>query len=257
MTKLKEHLSHLRRPITNRFVKPKMTNEARKYLDNFSNKLNASLNSCTELLQSNLQKPMKEFLQQVSPTIDKIAVGQKEELMYLPFHTMLYLITKKLQPEISVETGVQIGGSTYSILRGMEENNKGKLYSIDIGRFFAHNGKFVSLIAPLVTEPQKPFWKFVCGNAEKVLSNVITPLSKLDFFCAGHSHTYKVQKFEGELAWPHIRKGGVFVLDRADNNDNRYLNEFLDKYSNEVDFHRTYKEGRSSAGLEFTVILKK
>ena len=39
--------------------------------------------------------------------------------------------------------------------------------------------------------------------------------------------------------------------------DNRYLNEFLDKYSSEVDFHRTYKEGRASAGLEFTVILKK
>jgi len=257
MTNVKEFLSHIRRPITNKYVKPKMTKEAKEYLDNFSKRLNISLDSCNELLQSHLQKSTKEFLQTVSSTIDKIAVEQKEEMMYLPFHTMLYLITKKLQPEISVETGVQIGGSTYSILRGMEENNKGKLYSIDIGRFFEYNGKFVTPIAPLVTESQKPFWKFVCGNAEKVLSHVIAPLSKLDFFCAGHSHTYKVQKFEGELAWPHIRKGGIFVLDRADNNNNRYLNEFLDKYSSEVNFHRTYKEGRASDGYEFTVILKK
>jgi len=257
MTKLKDHLSHLRRPITNRFVKPKMTNEAREYLDNLSNKLNASLNSCNELLQTNLQKPMKEFLQEISPTIDKIAVEQKEELMYLPFHTMMYLITKKLQPEIAVETGVQIGGSTHSILRGMKENKKGRLFSIDIGKFFEYNGKFVAPIAPLVTESEKPFWKFICGDAKKALGKVIGPLPKLDLFCAGHSHTYEVQKHEGEHTWPHIRNGGIFVLDRADNNDNKYLNEFLNKYSNEVDFHRTYKEGRDSDKLEFTVILKK
>ena len=258
MGKLRTFLSqNFRRPITNRFVKPEMTPEARNYLDNFSKILNSTLNSCDELFEYTKDKPMKEFIKAISPTITKISIEQNQDLMYLPFHTMLYLLTKKLKPDIAVETGVQIGGSTHAILKAMTENSRGVLHSVDIGKFFVHDYKHVAHIAPLVTTEEEKHWKFTCGNSQKVLPSLVNKIGMFDLFCAGHTHTYEIQKHEGELCWSHIRDGGIFVLDRADNNDNRYLNEFLDKYSSEVDFHRTYKEGRASAGLEFTVILKK
>ncbi len=258
MGKVRTYLSQtFRRPITNRFVKPKMTPEAREYLDNFSNILETTLNSCDELFESNKDKPMLEFIQEISPRITKISIEQKQDLMYLPFHAMLYLITKKLQPNIALETGVQIGGSTHSILKAMHQNDYGRLYSVDIGKFMAYNHKYVSRIAPLVTLEEEPYWNFVLGNSQKTLPDLVKKIGMMDLFCAGHTHTYKVQKDEGDLCWSLIKRGGVFVLDRNDHNQNKYLNEFLDRNIHQVEFYQTYKEAKATEPFEFTVVLKK
>jgi len=212
MGKLRTYLSqNFRRPITNRFVKPKMTPEARNYLDNFSRVLDSTLSSCDQLFEYNKDKPMKEFIKAISPTITKISIEQTQDLMYLPFHTMLYLITKKLKPNIALETGVQVGGSTHSILKAMLENNKGILHSVDIGKFLAYNKKYVAPIAPLVTTDENAHWKFILGNSQKTLPDLVDRIGIIDLFCAGHTHTYKVQKHEGELCWSLIRNGGLFV----------------------------------------------
>lgn len=258
MGKIRTYLSqNLRRPITNRMIKTKMTPEAKSFLDNFSRTLDNVLNSCDTLFKQYKDKPMREFLIEVSPRITKISVEQTQNLMYLPFHSMLYLITKKLKPDLALETGVQIGGSTHCILRAMHENNYGKLYSVDIGKFWTHDHKYVASIAPLVTEHEKPYWNFILGNSQKTLPNLVKKIGQMDLFCAGHTHTYEVQENEGELCWSFIKRGGVFVLDRPDWNQNKYLNEFLERYGDEVAFHQTYKEAKASDTLEFTVILKK
>ncbi len=234
-----------------------MTIEARQYIDNFSNILETTLNSCDELFESNKDKPMLQFIEEISPRITKISIEQKQDLMYLPFHAMLYLLTKKLKPDIALETGVQIGGSTHAILKAMKENKNGTLHSVDIGKWFDHKGKYVSRIAPLVRIDEKKHWNLICGNSQKTLPDLVKKIGMMDLFCAGHTHTYKVQKDEGELCWSLIKRGGVFVLDRADNNKNKYLNEFLDRHIHQVAFYQTYKEAKATEPFEFTVVLKK
>ena len=76
-------------------------------------------------------------------------------------------------------------------------------------------------------------------------------------FYAGQGRTYEVQKHEGGTGWPHLRSGGVFVLDRADWNGNRYLGELMAEHSGEVDWHGTFKETSSADPFEFTIIVKK
>jgi hypothetical protein len=45
---------------------------------------------------------------------------------------VLYVCIRALKPQIMVETGVSSGSSTHYILKAMELNGQGKLYSIDL-----------------------------------------------------------------------------------------------------------------------------
>lgn len=183
--------------------------------------------------------------------------GRADLDLYLPFHTMLYLICRKTRPQKVVETGVEKGGSSNMILQALDRNGSGRLWSIDIGSTFMHRGHIVSNIGPLVEERTKSRWNLIRGDAQKVLGDVLGETGDVDVFCAGQGHTYRVQEHEVGAAWPRLRSGGVFVLDRADWNDNKYLGEFMTEHSDSVAWHETFKEGSSADPFEFTVIVKK
>lgn len=124
--------------------------------------------------------------------------------------------------------------------------------------FPRYNGKFVASIGSLIDDDLKSEWNFVCGNAQKILeSSLKKKVGKVDLFIAGQGHTYEVQKHEGKYGWEYLKNGGIFVLDRPDWNDNKFLNEFLEQHKDKVEFCQSYKEGSTSDPFEFKVILKK
>jgi len=247
-------------PLVNKYAKPKMTKEADDFLEDYASNLHLELceginftKGFSELLT------MKEYLDAISPFIFQVSMRQKNKVHYLPIQIMIYYIIRKLTPVFAVETGVEKGGSTYMILKAMNENNFGRLYSIDIEKYFKYKGKYVSPIAPLVNNGLKGRWIFICGDAQKETKKLFSLLTsnRINFFLAGQSHTYEIQKQEGELAWQYLASGGIFILDRPDFNDNKYLNEFMNNHHEQIDFIKTYKEGRYVDSLEFTVMLKK
>lgn len=183
--------------------------------------------------------------------------GKQDLDLYMPIHTMVYLICKKMRPLKVIETGVEKGGTSHMILQALYKNDAGRLWSIDIGSHFRYGGSFISKIGPLVEEHTKPRWNLVQGNAQEVLGDVLGETGDIDVFCAGQGHTYEVQSHEGGCAWPRIRSGGVFVLDRADWCANKYLDEFMANHSGSIEWYETFKEGSIEDPFEFTVILKK
>ena len=187
----------------------------------------------------------------------ELEAGRADLDLYLPVHTMVYLICRKLRPDKAVETGVQKGGTSHMILSALHRNASGHLWSIDIAPTLWYKGVIVSNIGPLVENHMKSRWNLIKGDAQEVLEDVLGKTGDIDMFCAGQGHTYEVQKHEGRHAWPRLRSGGVFVLDRADWNDNRYLGEFMAEHSDGVAWHGTFKEGSSEDPFEFTVIVKK
>jgi len=255
----RELFKKFKAPLANKLFSPKMTKEANDFLEDYTEQLHLEL--CEGItFNEGLSKTltMKEYLEVISPLISQISMRQKNKIHYLPIQVMLYFITKKLQPETAVETGVEKGGSTYMILKVMNEIDKGILYSIDIEKYYKYNGKYVSQIAPLVREDLKIRWRFICGDAQKETPELLANIKGgIDLFLAGQSHTYEIQEQEGELAWGHLVGGGVFILDRPDANNHKYLDEFLSNHHDEIDFVKTYKEGRYADSLEFTVVLKK
>jgi len=243
-------------PVMNKIAKPKMTKEADVFLDDYLDKLYLEIskgNNYTEKLSESLS--MKEYLNEIIPFVNQISERIRNPVHYFPIQVMIYFITRKLQPEIAVETGIEKGGSTAMILEAMQENEKGRLYSIDIEKYYKYNSKYVSPIAPLVRNELKDRWSFICGDAQKETEKLLC--ADVDFFLAGQSHTYEIQRQEGEFAWKHLANGGIFILDRPDANNFQYQNEFVLEHSSEIDWSCTFPEGRDTLDLKFTVFLKK
>ena len=243
---------------------PKMTSQAREFITKYRNLLDGAICDADRFLEAQTNSNMVEFLKSSVQFMDGIATKQgkehkKEMDLYLPIHIMLYMLCKKAKPRKIVETGVEKGGSTYMILKSLNttDGGRGHLWSIDIRRYWSYGGEYVAPVGPLVTENLKKQWTFILGDAQKILESVLEKTGDLDAFMALQGHTYKVQKHESETAWPRIKRGGIFVLDRPDWNDSKYLSEFLVEYGSEIEHHETYKEGAASDPFEFTVIIKK
>ncbi len=241
---------------------PKMTQEAHEFIIRYRQILDDAMLDADQFMEKHADSDMVEFLKSSKQFMDDMATMQdknkKSRDLYLPIHTMLYMLCKKQKPSRIIETGVEKGGSTYAILKALNTVNINTyLYSIDIAENYTYKNEYVAKIGPLVTDHLKKRWKFVHGDAQKILGTVLEETGELDAFMALQGHTYEVQKHEGDTAWPHIKSGGIFVLDRPDWNEGMYLKEFLAEHGSEVAHHETYKEGAVSDPFEFTVIIKK
>ena len=241
---------------------PSMTVEADRFVTKYRKVLDATAREADAFLADNCNSTMCEFLTASKRLLDELSDRQarkfgREMDMYLPIHTMIYMLGRKLMPGKAVETGVEKGGSTYMLLKAMQANHTGHLWSVDKHKYWRYRGQVTACIGPLVTQDLKPRWTFIKANAQKRLSSILETVGELDMFGALQGHTFAVQKHETELAWPLLRSGGVFVLDRPDWNDGKYLKSFLLANGDEVSCHKTYPEGASNDTYEFTILIKK
>ncbi|WOV93451.1 MAG: class I SAM-dependent methyltransferase [Candidatus Nitrosoabyssus spongiisocia] len=243
-----------------------MTDDARDFLTQYTRLLDDAKMKVDEFLSSlehsEGKMSMEDIIKQSRPLISKMSEEQeqydKHLDLYLPCHAMIYLICRISKPDKIIETGIEKGGFTYMILSALEKNKQGHLWSIDIKEFWGFNGKTMARIGPLVSlNILKSRWTKIKGDAQRILPQVLKQTGSVEVFMALQGHTYEVQKHEGHASWNSIKNGGVFVLDRPDWNDGKYLQEFLDEHGDEVLYYDTFKEGRKSDPFEFTVILKK
>ena len=123
-----------------------------------------------------------------------------------------------LKPKIIVETGVAYGLSSLYILKALENNNSGKLYSIDSIFRPWHSENMIGSIIP---ENLKKNWNFLLGSSDKVLPDLFENLSEVDIFIHDSLHTYKNMMFEFECALNNI-KNGIIISDDILGNDAFY-----------------------------------
>lgn len=147
----------------------------------------------------------------------------------LGYRLLLYMLVRQHRPDIVVETGVSRGLSSAYILCAMQENGKGKLYSIDLPPQVAattrqedqpiayilsdgqtHQNYEVGYLVP---EYLKDRWNLILEDAREALPRVMEETGTIDFFYHDSLHTYDHMKFEFETAWPHLREGGLLLSD--------------------------------------------
>lgn len=139
----------------------------------------------------------------------------------------LYHMIRYLEPKTVIETGVHYGISTAFMLQAMEDNKKGTLYSIDLPEAeFMTDICSISQKLPkglktgfLIPEKLKHNWLLYLGDAKELLENLCKEKAPLDLFHHDSEHTYKHMMFEFSVTWPHIRKGGLILLDDWDWNE--------------------------------------
>ena len=180
----------------------KMTPEASKFLAEYREWLGRGVTMADEYLAAHEERGVVDTLEDSKGLMGELAElqaksGRANLDLYLPIHTMVYLICRKVRPQKVVETGVEKGGTSHMILQALDRNGRGRLWSIDIGSTFWYKERAVSSIGPLVEDRTKARWNLVKGDAQKILGDVLRETGDIDVFCAGQGHTYEVQKHEG------------------------------------------------------------
>ena len=126
----------------------------------------------------------------------------------------LYFICRILKPKIVIETGVAYGLSSLYILKALEHNNSGKLYSIDS---IFRPWQSENMIGSIIPENLKKNWNLVIGSSDKVLQNLFDSVGEVDIFIHDSLHTYKNMMFEFECALNNIKNGIILSDDILDN----------------------------------------
>lgn len=139
-----------------------------------------------------------------------------------------YILVRFIKPARIVETGVASGFSSTLMLKALELNNKGVLYSIDLPPKFMRKSyrRMDNVTLPpkkevgwLVPKGLKKRWRLLLGDSKKVLPHLLSDLAEIDMFLHDSEHTYNHMLFEYNQAWRHLRRGGILISDDVDWND--------------------------------------
>ncbi len=139
----------------------------------------------------------------------------------------LYSLVREMKPEVMVETGVCNGFSSSVILKAMEDNDKGKLYSVDlpvkIDELEENRDKTGAVIPPgkdsgwAVPEVLRDRWDLFKGDTYYETPKIFEKLtSTIDIFLHDSGHSYETMMFEFALAWKHLREDGILLADNID-----------------------------------------
>jgi hypothetical protein len=128
------------------------------------------------------------------PRIDEI---NREGI--LRWQKQVYELIKQIKPQIVVETGVgQPGVSSAWILRALEENGSGFLFSIEA-------------ITPQPFE--HPQWTFYQGKSIDILPEIFNKTGWFDVFIHDSDHEVLCTTFEYEFGYQCTKVGGYIMSD--------------------------------------------
>lgn len=178
----------------------------------------------------------------------------------MSFVKSLYVICRVAKPVTVVETGVATGVSTTYILKALERNNKGELYSIDMPHYEEILAKKIHGYLPksirslpkekvvgwLVPDKLKHRWHLDVGLTKDLLPRLCESLGDISIFLHDSEHTYENMYFEYTTVWPHLAKNGYLLSD-----DTWWNNSFSD-FCREVEARPTYVYSTGIAGVRKT-----
>jgi len=137
---------------------------------------------------------------------------------------VLYVIVRELSPYQVVETGVSAGVSSAYILQALEDNGKGKLYSIDLPNIAIKEAHTVDETGFVIPDYLRQRWSLRVGKSYDLLRPLLAEIGNIDMFLHDSEHTYNTMQWEYEVAWMSLDKNGLIVS--HDINDNSAFCDF-------------------------------
>jgi len=137
----------------------------------------------------------------------------------LPQGALLYLLTRALGPERTIETGVGPGYSTAWILAALAANGHGELVSLGpgspVGRASGIDGTSVGQFVPPSLRGR---WTLAIGNSEDRLRAILGGAHGVDLFFYDNGPSAPRARFELRAAWDALSPRGVLLAHRVDAN---------------------------------------
>jgi len=120
----------------------------------------------------------------------------------------LYLIIRLVKPNKVLETGVASGASSAYILRALNDNKKGKLFSIDLPPDNLPKHEKSGFVVPQALHGR---WSLNIGDSKDLLKPLLNKIGKIDCFIHDSLHTYDHMIWEFTTAWKYLRPQGLFL----------------------------------------------
>jgi hypothetical protein len=133
--------------------------------------------------------------------------------------TFLYMAVRLKRPAYVIETGCATGWTSTLILKALDLNRTGHLFSIDVPAKAGEMSMDWGLpegLEPgfLVPTSLRSRWTLVLGDSRTHLGPLLEKIGKnLGFFYHDSDHTYTHMMWEYTSAWPWLVEGGVMVSD--------------------------------------------
>lgn len=146
-------------------------------------------------------------------------------------YQLLHFMVKLLDPEIVVETGVAAGFSSYALLKAIQENKKGRLYSSDFPYFrLPEPEKLIGIVVP---EELKSNWELFIEGDEINLKKILERIGNktVDLFHYDSDKSYAGRTFAMKTLQPKMSENGIIIFD--DIQDNSF---FYDLVNNPNDY---------------------
>ena len=165
-------------------------------------------------------KEMAKALNEVTP-----AKQDSSWRMMNRWHSFLYLIVRAYSPSLVVETGVLYGHSSAAILAALEDNEDGRLTSIDlpqkehqniiVGRQHVQVGLdsvelSIGCAVPLDLHSR---WSLELGNSLELLPKILGEAGSVSIFIHDSLHTYDHMMAEFLLGYDALEPGGLLISD--------------------------------------------
>ena len=199
----------------------------------------------------------KDYLKNLDPklfeettyAIDEIEKDAKKKLFTINFslggpgnYMLLYFLIRKFKPKIVVETGVAAGWSSLSILRALNKNGIGKLYSSDFPYFRLKNPEnYVGFLAN--NEINYKDWSLDIRGDEIALKSIssMIPDNSINIFHYDSDKSYSGRLNAYNTIKSKLSDNAIIIYDDIQNNFhfrdlvenldiNYYIFEFKGKY---------------------------
>jgi len=137
---------------------------------------------------------------------------------------LIYIVVRHIKPNIMIETGVGPGGSSAFILKALNDNKKGILYSIDLpgndALVYPELGKNFNIHIPkgwktgwLIPEYLKYRHKLIFGDSRQELPKLLKKINKIDVFLHDSLHTDEHILMELQAVSPFMNDGSILLCD--------------------------------------------
>lgn len=132
-------------------------------------------------------------------------------------HRFLYWLTRYLEPQVIVETGVAAGWSSRAFLTALEKNGSGRLYSSDLPYFrLPDPDRFVGV---LVESDLRENWTLLLEGDQANLPRILDQVPRVDIFHYDSDKMASGREFAVALVRDKLARGGVMVMDDIFNDD--------------------------------------
>lgn len=141
----------------------------------------------------------------------------------VPPGRILYYCVRLCRPDTAIDTGVLDGHTSAFILKGLEDNGHGHLWSIDLPAYeeVADSTDRMNLgtLPPgqepgwVIPEWLRPRWTLQKGTSQELLPPLLERLGRVGFFFHDSLHTSDHMLWEYWTVWPYLADGALLLSD--------------------------------------------